>query len=111
MNPSRQAALWDGRFQAPAADALLALSGSLEIDLPLAEHDIAASRAHVAELRRIGLLSAAEMDRLDGALGEVGARLADGSFAWRPEHEDIHMNIEAAVIDAVGPELGGMLQA
>ncbi len=111
VNPSRQAALWNGRFQSPAADAALALSGSLEIDLPLAEHDVAASRAHVAELRRLELLGQAEADRLDDALVEVARQLVDGSFAWRPEHEDIHMNVEAAVIEAVGPELGGMLQA
>jgi argininosuccinate lyase len=111
VTPSRQAALWDGRFHAPAADAALALSGSLEIDLPLAGHDVAASRAHVAELARLGLLSAADAERLDVALHEIAGRLADGSFAWRPEHEDIHMNVEAAVIDTVGPELGGMLQA
>ena len=111
VNPSRQAALWDGRFHAPAADAALALSQSLEIDLPLAEHDVAGSRAHVSELRRLKLVEQAEADRLDDALMEVARRLADGSFAWRPEHEDIHMNVEAAVIEAVGPELGGMLQA
>lgn len=87
------------------------MSGSLEIDLPLAEHDVAASRAHVAELSRLGLVTPAEADRLDAALAAVAGQLADGSFPWRPEHEDIHMNVEAAVIDAVGPELGGMLQA
>jgi len=107
----RQAALWDGRFQSPAADAALALSQSLEIDLPLAGHDVAASRAHVDELRRLGIVGEADAGRLDAALIEVARRLDDGSFAWRPEHEDIHMNVEAAVIEAVGPELGGMLQA
>ena len=111
VNAPRQAALWDGRFESPAADSALALSQSLEIDMPLAVHDVAASRAHVAELRRLELLGQADADRLDGALVEVAGRLADGSFAWRPEHEDIHMNVEAAVIELVGPELGGMLQA
>ena len=107
----RQSALWAGRFSAPAADAALELSGSLAVDLPLAEHDVAASRAHVAELAALGLISPADADRLEQALLEVADRLADGTFAWREEHEDIHMNVEAAVIEAVGPKLGGMLQA
>ena len=98
---ARQAALWDGRFQSPAADAALALSQSLEIDLPLAEHDVAASRAHVAELHRLGLVGEADAKRLDAALVDVGQRLADGTFPWRTEHEDIHMNVEAVVIKAV----------
>ena len=110
-SPQRQAALWDGRFEAPASDLALSLSGSLDVDLPLAEHDVAASRVHVGELRRLGLLNSAEAERLDAALDAVARDLANGSFAWRPEHEDIHMNVEAAVIDAVGPKLGGMLQA
>lgn len=103
--------MWAGRFGAPAAEAALALSGSLEIDLPLAVHDVAASQAHVAELERLGLVGRVDAARLHDALAEVAARLADGSFPWRPEHEDVHMNVEAAVIEAVGPELGGMLQA
>ncbi len=111
VNASRQAPLWGGRFRSPAAGAALALSGSLEIDLPLAEHDVAASRVHVTELARLGLLDAEGAARLDASLAGIAARLADGTFAWRPEHEDIHMNVEAAVIDDVGPELGGMLQA
>jgi argininosuccinate lyase len=111
VNPSRQSALWDGRFGSAAADAALALSGSLEIDLPLAQHDIAASRVHVDELERIGLVNAGDAGRLRGALDGIASRLADGSFGWRPEHEDVHMNVEAAAIEAVGPELGGMLQA
>jgi argininosuccinate lyase len=111
VNPSRQAALWAGRFQSPAADAALALSQSLEVDLPLADHDVAASRAHVAELGHLGLLDGTDADRLDAALADVARRIADGTFAWHPEHEDIHMNVEAAVIEAVGPALGGMLQA
>ena len=96
---------------APAADAALTLSSSLEIDLPLAEHDIAASRAHVTELSLLGLVAQADAHRLDAALLKVANALADGSFAWRPEHEDIHMNVEAAVTEAVGADLGGMLQA
>ncbi|MDQ4036212.1 MAG: argininosuccinate lyase [Chloroflexota bacterium] len=111
MNSPRQAALWAGRFQSPAADAALELSQSLEIDLPLAEHDVAASRVHVAELRRLSLLTGADAEQLDSALAGVARQIADGTFAWRPEHEDIHMNVEAAVIELVGSALGGMLQA
>ncbi len=112
MTPSpRQAPLWEGRFRDAAADAALALSGTLEVDLPLAAADVAASRVHVTELERLGLIDAAESARLDAALDEAASRIAAGTFAWRVEHEDIHMNVEAAVIDAVGPELGGMLQA
>src|ERR687892_1145846 len=70
-SPPREAALWDGRFEATAADAALALSDSLDIDLPLAMHDVAASRVHVAELERLGLIDASGRKRLDEALAAV----------------------------------------
>jgi len=111
VTPSRAAALWAGRFHAPAASAALRLSGSLDIDLPLATYDIAASRAHVEELARLGVLDAGGARTLQATLDAIAAQLADGGFAWRPEHEDIHMNVESAVNDAAGVELGGMLQA
>ena len=109
--PPRPAALWNGRFTDAAAEAAIALGESFEIDLPLAEHDVAASRVHVAELRRLGLLDDTGADRLDAALERIARELAEGTFAWRPEHEDVHMNVEAAAIEAVGVDLGGMLQA
>ncbi|MCV0403418.1 MAG: argininosuccinate lyase [Chloroflexi bacterium] len=111
MTTPRQAALWGGRFRSTADEAALRLSGSLEIDAPLAAHDVAASRVHVTELLSLGLVSDDDAARLDDALATVASQLEAGTFAWRPEHEDIHMNVEAAVTEAVGPELGGMLQA
>jgi len=105
------APLWAGRFREGADPRALELSGSLEIDLPLAQYDIDGSRAHLDELHELGLLTREQRGVLQDALAAVAQRLADGSFDWRPEHEDMHMNIEAAVIEAVGPELGGQLQA
>lgn len=104
--------LWAGRFsEAEQARPATALSGTLEVDLPLAEYDVTASGAHVDELHAAGLLDDAGRERLHAALESVSGALRDGSFPWRVEHEDIHMNVEAAVIERAGPELGGMLQA
>ena len=70
-----------------------------------------ASRAHVRELHRLGLVDADGAVRLDAALTSIGDAMADGTFAWDPSQEDVHMNVEAAVRTAVGPELAGQLQA
>src|SRR5680860_485034 len=84
VNDPRPPALWGGRFQSPAADAALDLSSSLEIDLPLAAHDVAASRAHVEELLALGLVDTGQAAQLDDALASIGERLANGTFEWRP---------------------------
>lgn len=89
----------------------LRLSATLDVDRPLAGHDIRASRVHLGELARIGLISADGHQRLATALQAVGEAIQDGTFAWDPRNEDVHMNVEAAVSEAVGPELAGQLQA
>lgn len=103
--------LWGSRVQAPLTPTALELSISTDVDRPLAVHDIAATRAHLVELERIGLMDAGGRARLDDALATVAAQIEDGTFAWSAEHEDVHMNVEAAVRTAVGPELAGQLQA
>jgi argininosuccinate lyase len=103
--------LWGSRVQAPLTQVAVELSSSTDVDRPLAVHDIEATRAHLHELERLGLLDADGRTRLDDALATVAAAIEDGSFAWSDEHEDVHMNVEAAVRAAVGPELAGQLQA
>ena len=103
--------LWGSRVRAPLTPAAAALSSSTDVDRPLARHDVAASRVHVRELHRLGLISDDGRDALDRALTDIGGALASDTFAWDDAHEDVHMNVEAAVRAAVGPELAGQLQA
>jgi argininosuccinate lyase len=100
-----------GRIPATPGGLLVELGGSRDVDLPLAPYDVEGSRAHVTELARLGLVDKSGAEQLYRALDEIGQRLDQGTFTWRPEAEDIHMNVETAVRDAVGPELAGQLQA
>ncbi|MGZ8513248.1 MAG: argininosuccinate lyase [Candidatus Limnocylindria bacterium] len=109
--PAIERPLWGSRVHAPLTAVAVELSSSTGVDLPLAVHDIAASRAHVDELAALGILTHESRDRLDGALADVAAEIADGSFAWRESREDVHMNVEARVREVVGAELAGQLQA
>ncbi|MBW3613461.1 MAG: argininosuccinate lyase [Chloroflexi bacterium] len=111
MSADHDRPLWGSRVRSPLKPAAAALSSSTAVDRPLAAYDVAASRVHVAELHRLGLLADDGRDRLDAALAEVAEQLDDGSFAWDEAHEDVHMNVEAAIRDRVGPELAGQLQA
>jgi argininosuccinate lyase len=103
--------LWGSRVRAPLERIAAELSSSIRIDRPLAAYDVAASRAHINELASFGLLSEGGCRRLDEALESIGEQIHDGTFPWSEEHEDVHMNVEAAVRELVGPELAGQLQA
>jgi argininosuccinate lyase len=109
--PALDRPLWGSRVRAPLTAIAIELASSIDEDAPLAVHDIAASRAHIGELHALGLLTAEGHDRLDRALENVAGQIGSGAFAWSEAHEDVHMNVEAAVRDAVGPELAGQLQA
>src|SRR5918995_796603 len=89
--------LWGGRVRAPLTEIAIELTSSTDVDLPLAAYDIAASRAHVSELARLGLVNADGQARLDGALERIGEAIEAGTFPWSEEHEDVHMNVEAAL--------------
>jgi argininosuccinate lyase len=86
-----------GRFGAgPGAD-VAAFSESISFDWRLWRHDIAGSMAHATMLKKIGVLTATESKDIVAGLAKIGREIAAGKFKWRPELEDVHMNIEAAL--------------
>jgi argininosuccinate lyase len=94
--------LWHGRFAEEPADELLAFTSSLAFDRRLAPDDIAGSRAHVAMLARVGLLTADEAAAVSTALDTVEREFTEGTFPFAPSDEDIHTAIERRVTDLAG---------
>jgi argininosuccinate lyase len=84
-----------GRFASgPAAD-VTAFSESISFDHRLWRQDIVGSIAHATMLDKIGVLTAKESASIVKGLEAIGQEIADGKFRWKPELEDVHMNIEA----------------
>jgi argininosuccinate lyase len=98
--------LWGGRFAEPSDQRLVDFTRSIEIDAALAADDIAGSIAHVRGLGRADLLTAAEVEELVAGLTALAADVAAGTMAWDAELEDVHLNIEAALAEKVGPVAG-----
>ncbi|MBW1712544.1 MAG: argininosuccinate lyase [Deltaproteobacteria bacterium] len=94
---------WSGRFEAPTDPRVDEFTGSIGFDRRLAREDLAVNRAHGRMLNKIGLLSDEEWKLIEAGLNKIEARLEEGRFVFRPELEDVHMNIEAALISEVGP--------
>src|SRR5688572_568900 len=84
-----------GRFESgPAAD-VAAFTESISFDWRLWEQDIHGSIAHATMLQKIGLLTKTELRDVTEALQAIGREIKEGKFQWKPELEDVHMNIEA----------------
>jgi argininosuccinate lyase len=99
---------WGGRFTERADPTAERFTASLAFDRRLWPHDIAGSEAWARALARAGLLSPAECDQIVAGLARVKKELEDGSFPFRPELEDIHMNVERRLMELTGP-VGGKL--
>ena len=100
--PAAPAKLWGGRFSQQTAASVEAFTASIHYDARLYRHDINGSRAHARMLVRQGLISAAEGDLIQQGLGEIEAEIDAGRFVFRPELEDIHMNIEKSLVEKIG---------
>ncbi len=84
-----------GRFAGgPAAD-VAAFSESISFDWRLWRHDIRGSIAHATMLWKIGVLTASELKAIKGGIAEIGTEIEAGTFVWKAELEDVHMNLEA----------------
>ncbi len=99
---------WGGRFKGSLADVMLRLSASVDVDRALAEDDIRGSIAHARALERAGVLTKDELAAMVKGLETVESEIQKGHMKWDPALEDVHMNIEARLIEIVGP-LGGKL--
>jgi argininosuccinate lyase len=94
--------LWGGRFQEKTAASVEAFTASYHFDSRLYQQDIAGSRAHAKMLARQGLISAEELALILSGLDRIEGEIDRGIFEFRPEYEDVHMNIEKALVEKIG---------
>jgi len=93
---------WGGRFT-EATDAFVQrFTASVQFDQRMYKHDIQGSVAHATMLAEAGVLSHDEKQKIIGGLEQVQAKIEAGEFDWSIPLEDVHMNIEAALTDAIG---------
>jgi argininosuccinate lyase len=95
--------LWHGRFAGGPADELMAYTVSLPFDRRLWRDDIACSRAHVAGLAHVGILTVDERDAVLAALDVVEAEMSADTFVFAAGDEDIHTAVERRVTEICGP--------
>lgn len=94
--------MWKGRFQEQTAELLQTFSESISFDWRLWRHDIEGSIAHSAALERAGLITKEERTSIVDGLRAIGAEIEAGTFQFKIELEDIHMNIESELTRRIG---------
>ena len=98
--------MWGGRFAAGPAEIMARINASIGFDRRLHAQDIAGSRAHCRMLVACGIIGQADGDAILSGLDEVAKEIADGRFTFKPELEDIHMNVESRLKELIGEPAG-----
>ncbi len=93
---------WGGRFSAPADAFVEEFTQSVSYDQRLYHHDILGSVAHVRMLAKVGVLSSQESEQIIEGLHAIEVEINQGDFKWQSALEDVHMNIETALVARIG---------
>ncbi|WP_088006407.1 argininosuccinate lyase [Indiicoccus explosivorum] len=100
--------LWGGRFQKPAEQWVDEFGASISFDKELVQEDLQGSMAHVTMLKSQGILPEQDADSILAGLEQLKEKAAAGQLDYSAELEDIHLNLEKHLTDAIGPA-GGKL--
>jgi len=93
---------WGGRFREATAHLVERFTASVHFDRRLAPYDIAGSIAHARMLSKQGIITRDERDAIVSGLEGILDEISAGSFVWREDLEDVHMNIERALVERIG---------
>jgi argininosuccinate lyase len=96
------------RFQKDADKKAEAYTASIPFDKRLYREDIKGSIAHARALAKAGVVSDKDAELIIMGLSSIREEIERGDFQFKPELEDIHMNIEARLFDKIG-EVAGKL--
>jgi len=93
---------WGGRFNEQTDVFVEAFTASVQFDKRMYRHDIAGSCAHARMLNKVGVLAEKDLSLIIDGLSEIEKEIEQGDFDWQLALEDVHMNIEARLIEKIG---------
>ncbi|MBN1845648.1 MAG: argininosuccinate lyase [Sedimentisphaerales bacterium] len=94
---------WQSRLTQDQDERAVAFVESLSVDRRLYKYDIVGSIAHAQMLSEEGLIRREEFRQIKQGLTEISEQIEAGRFVFDTRCEDIHMAIEAALIEKIGP--------
>jgi len=98
--------LWAGRFKDKTAKTTEEFTSSVSFDVRLWKYDIEGSIAHTRMLGKQKIIPQKDARLIIRGLNEIKKEIVSGKFRFLDSLEDVHMNIEDALIRKIGP-VGG----
>ncbi len=94
--------LSSARLQQPTDAFVEEFTASVAFDQRMYKQDIEGSIAHATMLASVGVLTEEERDHIIQGLNQIQTEIEAGEFEWSIAQEDVHMNIEARLIELIG---------
>ncbi|HEV2081225.1 MAG TPA: argininosuccinate lyase [Brevundimonas sp.] len=98
--------MWGGRFSQKPAEVMQAINVSIGVDRRLWAQDLAGSEAHCRMLAAQGIIRQEDADAILAGLQTIREEMVAGTFPFREQYEDVHMNVEARLAELVGEPAG-----
>ncbi len=98
----RKQQAWSALFSEPVDALVQRYTASVDFDKRLARFDIQGSLAHARMLAAQHIISAQDLAEIERGMAQIQKDIVAGSFDWKLELEDVHLNIEARLTQLVG---------
>jgi argininosuccinate lyase len=93
---------WSALFTEPTSELVKRYTASVTFDKRLWRADIAGSLAHAAMLADKKVITPADLAAIQRGLATISEEIERGDFKWSVDLEDVHLNIEARLIELAG---------
>jgi argininosuccinate lyase len=93
---------WSALFSEPMSELVKRYTASVFFDKRLWAADIQGSLAHADMLAAQGLISADDLAAIQKGMAQIRSEIEAGTFEWKLDLEDVHLNIEARLTQLVG---------
>ena len=98
--------IWSNRFKNNTSQSFQRIGSSIHIDKRLYEQDIASSVVHTQMLVKQKIIKSEDGNKIINGLKKIKAQIDKGNFEFKEKFEDIHLNIEKALFEIIGPSAG-----
>ena len=98
--------MWGGRFSDKPSDIMQAINVSIGFDKRMAEQDVRGSKAHADMLAAGDIITDTDNAAIQEGLDDILREIREGTFPYRDEFEDIHLNVEARLTELIGETAG-----
>ena len=93
---------WSALFSEPMSELVKRYTASVFFDKRLWLADITGSLAHAEMLAAQNIIGADDRAAIERGMAQIRAEIEAGSFEWKLDLEDVHLNIEARLTQLVG---------